>query len=31
MDALNECEKAVKASEVVVPGFSYKENIGNAS
>jgi len=30
VDALNECEKAVKGSKVVVLGFSYKENVGDA-
>jgi len=28
-DALNECERAVKGSKVVVLGFSYKENVGD--
>ena len=28
VDALNECERAVKNSKVVVLGFSYKENVG---
>jgi UDP-N-acetyl-D-mannosaminuronate dehydrogenase len=28
VDALNECERAVKGSKVVVLGFSYKENVG---
>ena len=30
VDALNECERAVKNSKVVVLGFSYKENVGDA-
>ena len=30
VDALNECERAVKGSKVVVLGFSYKENVGDA-
>ena len=30
VDALNECEKSVKNSKVVVLGFSYKENVGDA-
>jgi len=29
VDALNECERAVKGSKVVVLGFSYKENVGD--
>ena len=29
VDALNECEKAVKNSKIVVLGFSYKENVGD--
>jgi len=29
-DALNECERAVKNSKIVVLGFSYKENVGDA-
>ncbi len=29
VDALNECEKSVKNSKVVVLGFSYKENVGD--
>jgi nucleotide sugar dehydrogenase len=28
-DALNECERAVKNSKIVVLGFSYKENVGD--
>ena len=28
VDALNECERAVKGSKVVVLGFSYRENVG---
>ena len=28
VDALNECESAVKGSKVVVFGFSHKENVG---
>ena len=31
VDALNECERAVKGSKVVVLGFSYKENVGDAA
>jgi len=30
VDALNECETAVKNSKIVVLGFSYKENVGDA-
>jgi len=30
VDALNECERAVKNSKIVVLGFSYKENVGDA-
>jgi UDP-N-acetyl-D-mannosaminuronate dehydrogenase len=30
VDALNECERAVKNSKIVVRGFSYKENAGDA-
>jgi UDP-N-acetyl-D-galactosamine dehydrogenase len=29
VDALNECERAVKNSKIVVLGFSYKENVGD--
>lgn len=29
VDALNECERSVKNSKVVVLGFSYKENVGD--
>lgn len=29
VDALNECERAVKKSKIVVMGFSYKENVGD--
>lgn len=29
VDALNECEKSVKNSKIVVLGFSYKENVGD--
>jgi nucleotide sugar dehydrogenase len=29
VDALNECEKSVKGSKIVVLGFSYKENVGD--
>jgi UDP-N-acetyl-D-galactosamine dehydrogenase len=29
VDALNECERAVRGSKVVVLGFSYKENVGD--
>jgi len=29
VDALNDCERAVKNSKVVILGFSYKENVGD--
>jgi nucleotide sugar dehydrogenase len=29
MDALNDCERSVKNSKIVVLGFSYKENVGD--
>ena len=29
VDALNECEKSVKNSKIVILGFSYKENTGD--
>jgi nucleotide sugar dehydrogenase len=29
VDALNECERSVKNSKIVVLGFSYKENVGD--
>jgi len=29
VDALNECERAVKNSKIAVLGFSYKENVGD--
>jgi UDP-N-acetyl-D-galactosamine dehydrogenase len=31
VDALNECERAVKNSKIVVLGFSYKEDVGDAA
>jgi len=30
VDALNDCEKSVKNSKIVILGFSYKENTGDA-